>query len=178
MSMIFLKRFFPFLYPLIFLIAFPDLFLMAQFICGYFVGFYFFLVDRFLHAFFLYPETEFNQLVQKALKDKKYLQMVKVLLQADTLQEKLLTRSILFFCIYIALTFFVMTSTGSIIGIGLMLGLGMHICLDLLSHSKDTETFHKHFLWQLKRKLSQKEVERFVAGFIAFFGVASILVLL
>ncbi len=58
----------PIIYSLIFFHRFPGWLPFALFIAGTFVGFQLLFLDRFVHAFYLYPETEFNTLVRQLWK--------------------------------------------------------------------------------------------------------------
>jgi hypothetical protein len=167
----------PFVYALLFVFSFPNYYYFAQFVVGVVIGFSLFFFDRLAHVFFIQPETEFSQLVKESWRKKDIIGIIKLLSVAKTLQEHLTTRSVLFLCIYIILTIFVITSTGSTLGVGLVLGLGPHFCFDLFMYRRDLVQFHKHFLWQLKKELAEKEVDTLIAAFVLFFVVVSLLVL-
>jgi len=167
----------PFLYSLLFIGSFPNFLSFGLIILGVFIGFQILFFDRVLHAFYLYPETEFNQLVRSLWANKDYVGVVKALVQAETLQEKLLTRSTLFLIVYLLMTVFVLTSTGSVIGIGLMLGMGLHYTYDFWRYSRFTEKFTKQYLWQIKRSFTDREIRGFVVGWTVFFVLLTLLVL-
>jgi hypothetical protein len=170
--------FLPLIYSALFFFSFPIWYLFALFLIGVMIGFAVIYADRLLHAFYLYPDTEFNQLLQTEWKRKNVFGVWNLLIQAEGHQEKLLTRSILFLAVYAVLTFFVLTSTGSMVGIGLMLGMGLRYTVDFWKLSRDPEVFHRQFLWQLKRSLSQQEVRGCVIGWTIAFSILSALVLI
>lgn len=96
-------------------------------------------------------------------------------LESHDRKPKLMTRSLLFMALLFPMGLFVVSSTASKIGIGLILGIMTSLFLELLEYSKDNGAFHERFLFQLKRKLNDQEVDYLVA----IFGVASaVLVLL
>lgn len=167
----------PLLYSLFFIRSFPNWWSFAFFIFGTYIGFQILFFDRLLHAFYLYPETEFNQLVRALWKNKDYLGVIKALAQAETLQEKLLTRSVLFLIVYVVMTVFVLTSTGSVVGTGLMLGMGLHYTYDFWRYSRSPEKFAKQYLWQVKKSFSDQEIRGFVIGWTVFFVIVTLLVL-
>jgi hypothetical protein len=166
-----------FFYAVPFWFHFPSPLVYLQFVLGLIIGFFIILIDRVTHAFYLYPESEFNQIIHQLIKQKKYFRALTILLTADDLQPKLLTRSALFLGVYIALTIFVLTSTGSTLGIGLVFGLGLRLTLDMFRYRPDPTAFHEQYLWQIKRKFSHSEVNQIVWGFSAFFVVISLLVI-
>lgn len=77
----------------------------------------------------------------------------------------LITRSLLFIFSLFPLGLFMITSTGSELGVGLFLGIITTLSLELIKYRKDEDYFHTRFLFQLKRKLSMKEINFFVASF-------------
>lgn len=163
----------PLIYSLFFFRSFPDIWSMVFFVVGTFIGFQILFLDRVLHAFYLYPETEFNQLVRSLWVNKNYVGVIKALAQAETLQEKLLTRSTLFLIVYVLMTIFVMTSTGSVLGTGIMLGMGLHYTYDFWRYSRTPEKFAKQYLWQVKRTISEREVRGFVLVWtVVFIGLS------
>lgn len=170
--------FLPFVYSAIFFFSFPSLLQFVFFVIGVVFGFQILFLDRFIHAFYLYPDTEFNQLVRAYWQKGNYLGAIKALAQAESLQEKLLTRSALFLIVYVLLTLFVLTSTGSVFGIGMMLGLGLHYTCDFWRYSRDTERFTKQYFWQVKRSFTAREIRAFVVGWTVFFIVLSLLVVI
>ena len=164
-------------YSALFFTSFESSQLYGLFVIGIFAGFGFLQIDRVIHAFFIDPEHEFSVALQQAWRERRPVFFIKLLLQAQTMQQRLMTRSVLFMLTYIALTLYVLTSTGSALGAGFMLGLGLHYCLDLWLYQRDVTLFHEHFLWQLKRQLAVQEVRSLLAAFTVFFIMMSLLVL-
>jgi hypothetical protein len=168
----------PLLYSLLFIGTFPLGWPYAQFAAGVFVGFAFFWLDRILHVFFVDPDHQFHQVVRQSWREGKYFSAVKLIFTQRDLQEKLITRSVLFFLTYLAVTLFVLTSTGSLFGIGLVLGIGLHFGFDFIRYYRNLGGFQRHFLWQVQRQWSAQEVRWLVGGFITFFGLISLIVIL
>jgi hypothetical protein len=168
----------PFIYSAFFFFSFPGgVINFGLFVIGVLIGFQILFADRIVHAFYLYPETEFNTLVRELWKRGDVKGMLKALAQAETLQEKLLTRSALFLIVYIFMTIFVLTSTGSVVGFGIMLGMGLHYTVDFWRYSKDPKKFAKQYLWQVKRVLSPQEIRAFVLGWTALFILLSLVII-
>jgi len=171
-----LHLFLPLLYSLVFIRSFPNIWSFVFFIVGICIGFQILFFDRVLHAFYLYPESEFNRLVRSLWSNKNYIGFVKALSQAETLQEKLLTRSTLFLIVFVLMTIFVLTSTGSIVGTGIMLGMGLHYTYDFWRYSGSQEKFSKQYLWQVKKTFTDREIRGFVLVWTAFFVLLSLVV--
>jgi len=175
--MIILHVLLPFLYSTIFFFVFPNKVLFGEFAAGVFIGFWLLSIDWILHIFFVQPEAEFSKAVKEKWGQRKWRQAIAVFITTRQLQQKLITRSILFLVAYVVLALYVLTSTGSIFGSGIVLGIGLHFCLDLLNYRRDLEKFHQHFLWQLKRRFSEREVLIMVGVFCTYFVLLSMLVL-
>jgi len=83
----------------------------------------------------------------------------------DKANLKLTTRSLLFMVSLFPLGLFIVTSTGSKLGMGLFLGIITILLLELIEYKKEIDLFHKRFMSQLKKTLNIKEVNMFVIGF-------------
>lgn len=167
----------PTIYSLFFFFTFPNKLDFVKFLLGVNLGFLLFFIDRILHIFFIEPETEFSQTMRAVWKEKKYRQFFKFLITSTNLQRRLVTRSAFFFVAYVATAIFMLTSTGSVIGAGIILGIGLHFCFDFLLYRRDMQKFHEHFLWQIKRQFADTEVNAIVGAFCAFFILLSFLVI-
>ena len=167
----------PGLYALIFFLSFrrqPILF--AQFMIGVYLGFGLLLLDRLLHVFFIAPDTEHSQQIRLAWKGRHFSQVARALMFSQTVQQRLITRSVLFLVAYVGLALFVVTSTGSVLGEGVVLGIGLHYCFDFFLYRRNLELLHQHFLWQLKRRLAEQEVTALFFSMCTFFVLLTLLV--
>lgn len=167
----------PFLYSALFFWSFPGLLHFALFTLGVLIGINLILVDRFLHAFYLYPEHDFSKLLQDEWRKKSFRGMAHLLGHAETFQEQLMSRSVLFLLCFIFLTIFVLTSTGSVIGMGVILGMGLRYLIDFWRISKTPEQFTRQFLWQVKRPFTAQEIRMIVVGWVIAFTIVSLQVL-
>ncbi len=91
--------------------------------------------------------------------------------------KQLITRSVLFILAYIPVALFVHTSSASVLGSGLVFAIGSTLASEAYILKNDPLSFQYHFLFQLKRTLSQAEVTQVVWAFIAFMGITSIVFL-
>lgn len=78
---------------------------------------------------------------------------------------------------FMALAVYVVTSTANNLGIGIVLGIGLHYCLDLLMYHPHHEFFSEQFLWQMKRKFNATEVKWLVGGFLLYFVMLTLITL-
>jgi hypothetical protein len=95
----------------------------------------------------------------------------------DPTEKKLATRSLLFLISLFPLGLFLLTSTGSPTGVGMFLSIISVLSLDIFSYRKNLPAFHHRFLYQLKRKITDKEHKIFTVVFIALTFVYAFLVL-
>ncbi|OIO43655.1 MAG: hypothetical protein AUJ41_04770 [Candidatus Pacebacteria bacterium CG1_02_43_31] len=89
----------------------------------------------------------------------------KYYLEKNETEIKLITRSVLFMFSLLPMGIFIVTSTGSEIGIGLFLGILTTLLIELIIYRNSIDLFHSRFLSQLKRKLSAQEIKYFVSIF-------------
>lgn len=90
------------------------------------------------------------------LGDEKYLQKI----YSDELEEKILiTRSPLFLLVLPFLSIFMLTSTGSIVGMGLILGLNLVVIIEIWQLASNEEIFNQFFLQRVKKQITLSEIQ-------------------
>lgn len=75
----------------------------------------------------------------------------------DPEEKKLASRSLLFLASLFPLGLFLLTSTGSAIGVGMFLGIISGLALEFYLLKNNISEFQKRFLYQLKREISLDE---------------------
>jgi len=75
----------------------------------------------------------------------------------DAQNKKLTSRSILFLVSLPPLGLFLLTSTGSSMGVGMFLGIISILSLEMFNFRKNINGFKQKFLFQLKRDISEDE---------------------
>lgn len=98
--------------------------------------------------------------------------------ELQTLPKQLITRSTLFLLAYVVLTIFMVTSSGNLLGVGCVLGIGISLAIEMWQTYRDSEIFHKKFLFQVKRMFSPVEIQRVVWGFSSFVALSALYYLL
>lgn len=112
------------------------------FVIGAFLGNLFLLID----AKVLYPR--YNEL--------------------RTVPERLITRGFVFVLAYVAASIFVVTSSGSSLGIGMVLGIGYSILAEMFAYLyTKRDAFSRRFLYQVQRQASPAEEAGYVMAFLA-----------
>lgn len=95
----------------------------------------------------------------------------------DTTDTSLVTRSALFLLAYIPLALFVVTSSGSLIGLGLILALGVSIVIELLSYRNNPAALQQRYLFQVKKEYKPSELLVFIATYVVFVFILHIIVI-
>lgn len=87
--------------------------------------------------------------------------------EMQTLPQRLITRSILFVLAYVVAAFFIVSSSGSSLGIGLVLAIGYSIWAEMVAYIvRLPDQFAARFLYQLKRQSSHFEHQAYVIAFL------------
>lgn len=89
-----------------------------------------------------------------------------------------ITRSALFILTLIPLTIFMLTSTGSSVGMGMLMGILIGISLEMFALRRRQLEFQNRFLSQVKRVFNSEEIEWIALGVCTFTAIVSLLVVL
>lgn len=73
--------------------------------------------------------------------------------------QQLITRQPLFLLVLIPLSFFVLTSTGSIAGVAMIMAINLYLLIEMWQLHAYPEQFQKRFSLDNKKKLSKNEVQ-------------------
>lgn len=92
-----------------------------------------------------------------------------------TVPQRLITRSVLFVAVFALAAIFIVTSSGSELGLGLVFGIGFGIFCEMVATLGDPSLFTSRFLSQIKRSCSEREMVGYTVG---FGGLLTLLALL
>jgi len=96
----------------------------------------------------------------------------------SSVQNKaLISRSIIFLFVFIPLSLFVITSSGSPIGVGMIISMGFIYSQELWQIINSPELFFQKYLWQTGKRWSGKEIKIFTRIFILIIILLAILAL-
>ena len=87
----------------------------------------------------------------------------------------LATRSVLFVASLIPLSFFILTSTGSALGLGLVMSLFLGIILEMWQYRDNQKIFNERFWSLVKKKLDLNQVRAVMISLFAYFLFLSLL---
>ena len=113
--------------------------------------------------------------VVQLIKNGSYKDALMLLFERREEQLYLVVRSIFFLAAWVPMTLFVITSTGSMLGTGLVMGIGLHLLYDSFVDFKNMERLKWWLFWSVKRKVSDNEAKAVVWIFAGVFGLLSLL---
>jgi len=102
-------------------------------------------LDQFIYIFYLRPYELSSQRVIYMLKNKKFFGAIRLAFLTRAERSKLIFHSVLFQMVFLVLTFFVLTSSGSIFGRGLVLGFSLHLFSDQINDLRNKGTIQSWF---------------------------------
>ena len=118
----------------------------------------------------LNPDTqaEWAQRVRQLWQQKKYKEVI--LVSADTHMEhrRLIFHSVLCQPLLLILAFFVLSSTGSLFGAGLIMSVNLHLLKDLWACYLEDKRLN-WFFWQIRGGLSEKAQRAYLFRVTVFF---------
>lgn len=124
---------------------------------GVLVGVYVLFLDRIVYAY-SYPKEQLSQQFTWLWKQRKYGQALRLLDDRRSEQQKLTFRSALFMVVWVFLAFFALTSTASVFGKGVVMGLMLHVLFDAWRlQNMDSGRLNTRLFWQVGRKFSHEE---------------------
>ncbi len=129
------------------------------------------ILDQLLYVYWLKPHEQLSEYVRHLMNEKRYGYGVRTLWARREEQERLITQSVLFLISWPLVTLYVMTSTASGLGLGILMGLGVLIGVRMLRMRRDTKEFVRIWLWQIQRDVTAREVRLVYRGWLILVGV-------
>lgn len=156
-------------YSLFFLFSFPLWYPFLLFLLGLLLGYFFHILDRIVQVLFI-PEMEmkkreFLSTVQKGKFIRGFTYLVHEVPSASS--------SFYFLCLYFPLAFYLISSSGSVVGTGLMLGLGLSYCAHFILSYKKVKEVRALYFQPLSPKVKDSEVQKVMGAFITLFVLLS-----
>jgi hypothetical protein len=140
-----------------------------QFMVGSIIALGLGLVDRFVYAWWLYPFEQSSIQIQYWTRRRDVGAVAGLLVNGGLSQQKLIFRSLGFAVVWILLALYVASSTGSIVAMGIVMGLGFDLTLSIIKDWNNPGKLTAWFCWQIKRPLSSREVRVCGGVFVGLF---------
>jgi hypothetical protein len=140
-----------------------------QFLVGNIIAWGLKLVDRFVYAWWLYPYEQSSIQIQYWTRKRDVKAVLGLLTSGQLQQQRLIFKSLGFAVMWVLLAAYVASSTGSIMAMGIVMGLGFDLGWSIVKDWKYPDKLGSWFCWQIKRQMSIREVRRFGALFVGFW---------
>jgi hypothetical protein len=127
-------------------------------------------IDHILYVYFLKPQELTSQRVNYLLDKKHIWRSVELLYETRTERKGLIFHTVLFQIIFLVLTFWIMSSSSSLFGKGLVLSFSLHLTVDQLVDLMEIGTFDN---W-LKSSPIQLNFEKAKT----YWGISTLIVLI
>lgn len=138
------------------------------------IGVVMLFLDRVVYTY-SYPGTQIAQQFFWYWKQKQYLTALTLLYDRRLEAERLAFRSSLFMVVWVPVAFFALTSTQTLFGKGVVMGLMLHILYDSWRlQKKDPRRLHLRLFWLIKREFSEEERLIFLWVMTAIFVIFSL----
>jgi len=124
-------------------------FSLVFFWLGVFLGYCLFFADQLVYCYFQAPHELGSQRVKRLFSQKQYQEGFLALLRTQEEREKLIFHSVFFQIVLLVVSLFVLTSSASLLGKGLVLGLLLHSLFDQLEGFREEGQVNNWF-WQFK----------------------------
>lgn len=138
---------------------------------GSLIGIFLINLDHFIYLFFTNPHELTSQRIQRLWEQKRFKELI--ILASETTEERtrLAFHNAFFQIILFILCFFVLTSTNSLFGIGLVMGMALHLLKDEFYDwlFNKEERLNRWLFWPLKMEVSLQNQRIFLIGMLLFF---------
>ena len=122
------------------------------------VGYWLLTLDRLVDIYLVNPQTQLAHYIRYYIRKGKWRWALKTLKQRRHEQLQLTFRSVLFQVVWVGVALFTLTSTSSLLGKGVVMGLGFHLLLDEWEDYLSEPDFLRRWLfWQVKREVTYRE---------------------
>lgn len=97
---------------------------------GALIGYYLPFIDHLFYAYFLRPELDISKNIRKLVSSKKIRNLIIYVEDTSNEREKLIIHTAYFQIVFLLLTFFILTSSGSLFGRGLVYGFSLRLFVE------------------------------------------------
>ncbi|OGM12113.1 hypothetical protein A2Z22_03420 [Candidatus Woesebacteria bacterium RBG_16_34_12] len=119
--------------------------------------------DHFIYVYFLRPIEPMSLEVRSLVGGKNLRRAFELLITTRRERQKMIFHTVYFQIIFLVLTFFVITSSGSIFGRGLVLAFALHLLIDQIIDWMETKNLDNWFL-NLPISLDKEQKQLYLLG--------------
>lgn len=146
---------------------------------GGLVGTFLLDIDHLLYALWIYPHELTSMRVRHLVEQRRFKETLVLLVDTHDERLKLSFHTALFQLILYVVCFFVLTSTGSLFGSGLVMAMALHLLkdeFDLLLRGRE-EHLRQWLFWQVKTEITLGQQKFFVILMLLVFLGLNILLI-
>jgi|GEM_PF-1316851 len=148
------------------------------FVLGGIFGYILLEIDQFLYVFYTRPEEINSVTAIQLFKNRRYKEMVFFVLSHRDERKQLILHSAIMAPVLFLLSVFIITSSGSIFGMGLVLGIFLRYILDLgFLYKQGSFILKEKFFWQVKGEIDDKNQKIYLLLILFGFIFSSLLFL-
>jgi len=137
---------------------------------GGLIGTYLLDIDHLIYCLFFRPEKTSAKKFQALLKEKKYKEALFSLAETHFEHNELIFHNAVFIPIWIILSFFILSSSGSIFASILVMTIYLHLLKDIWDVIRIEKSYNLKFLfWQIKTPIEEKIKRYYVWGITLIF---------
>lgn len=128
-------------------------------------------IDHLLYTLVVYPEEAISKQVKQFLTQRQVRKSLVLLATTSRERVRLTFHTALFQPVLYVVCFFVLTSTGSLFGAGLVMAMALHLLreeISFLLQGKE-EDLQRRFFWQIKTGISLRNQKFFVIFMLLVF---------
>jgi hypothetical protein len=129
-------------------------------------------IDHLIYVFFANPQEVTSQRVRYLCANKQFKNCFWLLASTTAERTKLIFHTAIFQAVFLILTFWVVTSSGSLFGRGMVLAFSLHLVIDQVNQVLEKGEIQSWF-WQTPINLDRRQTNFFLAAVILlvlFFG--------
>lgn len=136
---------------------------------GAVIGFILVFADGMIYAFWQKPEDILAMRLKDIFGKGKWQKGLVGMLGEEDKSDESIMRSVLFLGVFLLMGLLAVTTVAAPFGRGFMVGLGMHLWMDLMADFLWKKRDIKLWFWQIKRVVEDGEVKGVVWGFTILF---------
>lgn len=144
---------------------------------GGIVGILLLYFDPLVSAYLTSTEAPFSQELKQMIGQKRFEEALKETFVQHQAQEQPLLHSALFQVALTLLAFYVVTSSGSLFGSGLVMGMVLHLVKEEVGESKNPERLNRMLFWNIHREITAKEQKIYLISIFTVFALETLLLI-
>lgn len=133
------------------------------------------VVDRLVYVYYVQPQEQLSVHVKALVARRRLVEALRLLSDRRLEQVKLAMNNVLFVVGWVGLAVFMVTSSGSELARGVMLGVGLDLVYDMVTDLKQKDYLVSRLFWPVKRRLGWVEARNVMWGVGVVFIVVSLL---